>query len=242
MCQPATRPHPPRSFSLRPPRPDLRPAPIVLESKQGPNCPQLAWLCPVIPLLLRPGPAGAQPQPHQGQPTVCWLCDVATDDHSLPLGPCELQLGDPKQARASGRGPEGLGRAGGTQPETLASLATLLPESLLLLATWGLSCSSQRGRCMLRSTLSGPLTARPAAGTAIQTGSLPPRAGIQPQVCYLQLSGQSPCAPVAGHMRTRRPGPPFTLLGFLVRWPTATTLRPWAGPQQGSFLLGCSPA
>lgn len=183
MCWPATRPHPPHSFSLRPLCPDLQPAPSVLGSIQGPNCPQLAWLRPVIPLLLRPGPAGAQPQPHQGQPTVCWLCDVAIDDHNLPLRPCELYLGDPKQARAPGQGPEGLGGAGGTQPETPASLATLLPESLLLLATWGLSRSLQSGRCMLRSALSGPLPARPAAGTAIQAGSLPPRAGIQPRVC-----------------------------------------------------------
>lgn len=100
MYRPASCSHPPLSFCLRPLCPHLWPAPSVLGSKQGPNCPQLAWLRPIILPLPTPGPAGAQPQPHQGQPTVCWLCDVATDDHSLPFGPCELHLGRPQTGQS----------------------------------------------------------------------------------------------------------------------------------------------
>lgn len=239
MYRPASCSHPPLSFCLRPLCPHLWPAPSILGSKQGPNCPQLAWLRPITLLLPTPGPAGAQPQPHQGQPTVCWLCDVATDDHSLPFGPCELHLGRP-QTGQSPRVRARAARTGRWDPARNAShRGHAAARDPLAFGHLGLSRSLQSGCCVLRSTLSGPLPAGPAACTAVQAGSLLPHAGIQPQVGQTQThqhhAGQSPCAQGADRTWTRRPGSPFTLLGFPFRRPPATMLSPWAGPQQGSW-------
>lgn len=110
----------------------------------------------------------------------------------------------------------------------------------MLLATWGLSCSLQSGCCVLRSTLSGPLPAGPAACTAVQAGSLLPHAGIQPQVGQTQThqhhAGQSPCAQGADRTWTRRPGSPFTLLSFPFRRPRPPCSVLGLGPSRAPGL------